>query len=907
MDERVARAVLDAYPGRKMSVRDARRVIRAWASQWPEDRWGNFKPTDTRRIKLTKRQVRREEKRGGTWRVIRSTPMVEAALNLVQKAAEELGEEKAVAKVERAKATRTKATRKREERTRAERLHKEVMDMVAKVASAEMPVEFVRVHDEGGASEEFQTRFNELVKRIQTLRRLGNPPRDQEMFSTFSPPVAPLVMDVSAEWVEEMRGEPYTVTIRHAKDNVAVIEIGATAGIGTRVDPMSRWVSESLMGFDRQGDAYISGRLHRSEDGPYAALYFIASKEKQRGAGGRVLDLWCNLMDSYGVKAWVAEAVGDEGVAFLDAKVRAGRLEKIGGRGSDIVMRCLGGPEGRQPPLPGLSLKPNPEEGRYRWAVDESLRQWRQEAARAFQPEPALPPASEPNPLYWLWKKYGSGEERRAYFMESTMARHYATAAYAWAVPTEEIVRDIAAWGPILEIGAGKGYWAKMIADAGGDIIATDPYTPDDTETFYPVESLSDVDAVRKYGTGRTLLMVWPPYDMPVAFNALREFESVRGTRVIYVGEGSGGCTGDDNFHEAIGLGGFFYDEDAPRVKNIGWSSRRYEADLPRWYGIYDDVFYFERPVPVVHNPDDIDSEQLAVGTKHEMEHTDDPDIARQIAIDHLREMPDYYTRLEKMERRYKAGMPPNPADVIGFPDRPRRITIGSRTYAVSDVGVPIVSEFALGEEAEGARVIEGGGERFRYIWVYEPNSDRLEMYRHSDGEWKVLGKPSDYPQTMDMLVKRGHLNEVSPEEMVEFEVEMRRRNDETLQHLKEWAEEIASDEQRQVDTLVRRYFDERVVPDVQRRFADIDRGVVPFGFKYEERIPKTREHQAKAHAVAKILGREGFHSPYGSPLEGFVLAELGKSSIDDLDDPQAIQWAASDVAYDAYDKLLPK
>jgi hypothetical protein len=44
------------------------------------------------------------------------------------------------------------------------------------------------------------------------------------------------------------------------------------------------------------------------------------------------------------------------------------------------------------------------------------------------------------------------------------------------------------------------------------------------------------------------------------------------------------------------------------------------------------------------------DPKQLAMGQKVEMEHTDDPAEARKIAMDHLREMPDYYSKLAKME-----------------------------------------------------------------------------------------------------------------------------------------------------------------------------------------------------------------------------------------------------------------
>lgn len=48
--------------------------------------------------------------------------------------------------------------------------------------------------------------------------------------------------------------------------------------------------------------------------------------------------------------------------------------------------------------------------------------------------------------------------------------------------------------------------------------------------------------------------------------------------------------------------------------------------------------------------PSDFDRDALAAGIKVEMEHTDDPKIALEIAMDHLTEDPDYYKKLKKME-----------------------------------------------------------------------------------------------------------------------------------------------------------------------------------------------------------------------------------------------------------------
>ena len=46
------------------------------------------------------------------------------------------------------------------------------------------------------------------------------------------------------------------------------------------------------------------------------------------------------------------------------------------------------------------------------------------------------------------------------------------------------------------------------------------------------------------------------------------------------------------------------------------------------------------------------DNKELRKGIEVEMEHTDDPEIAMQIAMDHLEEHPEYYKYLPKMEKK---------------------------------------------------------------------------------------------------------------------------------------------------------------------------------------------------------------------------------------------------------------
>ena len=53
----------------------------------------------------------------------------------------------------------------------------------------------------------------------------------------------------------------------------------------------------------------------------------------------------------------------------------------------------------------------------------------------------------------------------------------------------------------------------------------------------------------------------------------------------------------------------------------------------------------------VNHGEEAVDKDELEKGVQHEMEHTNDQYIARLIVLDHLYEIPDYYTQLEKIDK----------------------------------------------------------------------------------------------------------------------------------------------------------------------------------------------------------------------------------------------------------------
>jgi len=67
-------------------------------------------------------------------------------------------------------------------------------------------------------------------------------------------------------------------------------------------------------------------------------------------------------------------------------------------------------------------------------------------------------------------------------------------------------------------------------------------------------------------------------------------------------------------------------------------------------YAILGDIFAYGRANEKGFTEDNADPEQLRMGIKVEMEHTRCPQISKRIALDHLAELGDYYTRLAKME-----------------------------------------------------------------------------------------------------------------------------------------------------------------------------------------------------------------------------------------------------------------
>lgn len=155
----------------------------------------------------------------------------------------------------------------------------------------------------------------------------------------------------------------------------------------------------------------------------------------------------------------------------------------------------------------------------------------------------------------------------------------------SWHIPTESLVDSLKKYSPIVSVGCGFGYTEKLASERGADIILTD-ISPDienkwcrSKEIDFPtgVLKMDGKTAVKSF-KDRNVFMAWPPYNNEMAYQVAKSMKV--GRYLIYVGEGHGGCTGDDNFFNLLYSKFEEVDE---------------EIIIPTWDGIYDHVTVYRR------------------------------------------------------------------------------------------------------------------------------------------------------------------------------------------------------------------------------------------------------------------------------------------------------------------------
>lgn len=157
------------------------------------------------------------------------------------------------------------------------------------------------------------------------------------------------------------------------------------------------------------------------------------------------------------------------------------------------------------------------------------------------------------------------------------MRRSEIIPSYGFALPSSEIVLELSQH-KLIEVGAGTGFFAKLVSNMGGDIIASDPSIGYDGHLVrglhFDIETLEAVEAVLKY-SDRDVFMSWPCYDKSWAYETALKISS--GRKLFLISEGMGGCCADDNLFDYL-------------KKNFQHINA---MNIPNWPGINDrmDVF----------------------------------------------------------------------------------------------------------------------------------------------------------------------------------------------------------------------------------------------------------------------------------------------------------------------------
>jgi hypothetical protein len=183
---------------------------------------------------------------------------------------------------------------------------------------------------------------------------------------------------------------------------------------------------------------------------------------------------------------------------------------------------------------------------------------------------------------------------------------------YAFAIPSPDSLNWIANHlngRPIWDVGAGRGYWSWMLWQMGVEVTAYDSAPPTEgrngyfsykntveskefpdgrvvyTEKrvrdltphqYFPITKPKGLAYLRNPGNA-VLFLCWPPYGSSMADRILQAY---KGDTFIYIGEGEGGCTGDDAFFA--------------RLENH-WVEVDYDPNFVSWSMIHDRLEIYAR------------------------------------------------------------------------------------------------------------------------------------------------------------------------------------------------------------------------------------------------------------------------------------------------------------------------
>jgi len=153
------------------------------------------------------------------------------------------------------------------------------------------------------------------------------------------------------------------------------------------------------------------------------------------------------------------------------------------------------------------------------------------------------------------------------------MARTQFVQEISFAVPCAEAISLIASHGPVLEGGAGTGFWAALLSNCGCDILACDfpagQQYGQPIGRYHPIVPITAEEAVQLH-SDRNLLLVWPSYGEEWATDAVRNL--LPGRFLSLVSENRGMAVAANSLFDLI-------ERDFEPITEI---------EIPQWPGIHD-------------------------------------------------------------------------------------------------------------------------------------------------------------------------------------------------------------------------------------------------------------------------------------------------------------------------------
>jgi hypothetical protein len=138
------------------------------------------------------------------------------------------------------------------------------------------------------------------------------------------------------------------------------------------------------------------------------------------------------------------------------------------------------------------------------------------------------------------------------------LARKAFIRRWGFSIPCAEAVTELVRLSPIIEIGAGSGYWSAFVSAAGGDVIATDAISTGSpgygltVGLHSNIEALDAISAVRRYPE-RHVFCSWPTQGTDWSAEAADAMQP--GRCLALIGQPRGGETGSPRLFDVLDAG----------------------------------------------------------------------------------------------------------------------------------------------------------------------------------------------------------------------------------------------------------------------------------------------------------------------------------------------------------------